>query len=293
MSITSTVTIPLDVMSKYNALVKESLGSDSAYIRAKETVEELVAKGSIDDATKAATLSNILSSALNSVTSASMSTALEWAKYEKELALKKLEIDRQLLILDKEAELKDAQILQIEVQRKSTQVESRRMFGIGTFDVSSGALLNLTEEGKVWNDMLLTTQQITNAGIEETLLESKIKESTVAIHKVVADTYTNFGTFGFTFGIDGAITTIARLDPANVTLSDTQQQIAVEQGKGYTYNAWANALTGSASILGTALASGDFDFSPGSSGDTLMQTVIGCASNLRIANSTTAEAIPT
>lgn len=292
MTDTSTVTIPLEVVGKFQALVKESLGGESVYIRAKETLQQMFADSEINSTDKAAALGTIIGSMVNGITSSSMATALEWAKYEKELALKKLEMDQQLLILAKEALIKDAQLDQIETQNRLALVESKRMFGTGTFDVATGALINLTEEGKVWNDMALVTQQTTNAGVEEDLLNSKVKESAVAIHKVVADTYTNFGSFTFTYdGSGNGLSSVTRLD-SNTSLSDTQQEIAIEQGKGYTYNAWANALTGTASILGTAIASGDFSFAPNTKGDILLTTIINCANNLANSDGTDAEASP-
>jgi hypothetical protein len=292
MSDTSQVKATVDVLSKYSALVKESLGGDSVYIRAKETVEALVASGALDDAQKAEVISSIIGNAVGSVTSSAMASALDWVKYEKELALKKLEMDLQLSIAAQELLLKEAQVDQVKTQNRLALVESKRMFGTATFDIN-GAITNLTSEGKVFNDMQLVSQQTANAAKEELLLGSKIDESKAAIHKVVADTYTNFGNYTFAYDPSGnGIATVERLDSNHTSLSDTQKEIAVEQGKGYTYNAWANALTGSASILGTALASGDFDFSSGSSGDVLLKTVVNCANNLAVSASTSEEAIP-
>jgi hypothetical protein len=291
---TSSVTGTLEVIAKYNALVKESLGGDSIYIRAKETLQDLVTDGAIDDAQKAKIISEVLGSAVNSITSSSMSAALDWSKAEKDLELKKLEMDQQLQIMSKEIELKTSQKDQIDSQTRLAKVESKRVFGTATFDVVTGAITALASEGKVWTDMQLVDQQILNATIEETLLGSKVNESQVAIHKVVADTYINYGAYTFTYGAGGVgIASVTQEhSPTHVTLSDTQKDIAIEQGKGYTYNAWANALTGSSSMLGTAIASGDFDFSAGSSGDILLRTVINCANNLAVSDGASLEATP-
>jgi hypothetical protein len=293
MADTSSVTSTLEVIAKYNSLVKESLGGDSIYIRAKETLQELVKDGAIDDAQKAKIISEVLGSAVNSITSASMSAALDWSKAEKDLELRKLEMDQQLNILAKEIELKTSQKTQVDSQIRLAKVESKRVFGTGVFD-GSGALTSLVSEGKVYTDMQLVSQQILNAGIEETLLDSKVNESRVAIHKVVADTYVNFGAYTFTYGANGVgIASVTAEHPSShVTLSDTQKEIAIEQGKGYTYNAWANALTGSASILGTAIASGDFNFAEGSSGDLLLRTVLNCGNNLKQASGSIDYAVP-
>jgi len=290
---TSTVTSDLDVLSKYNSLVQESLGGESVYIRAKETIEALVADGSFDDAQKASVISEVIGGAVSGITSSAMSTALQWASQEKELELKKLEMDQQLEILSREITLKENQTDQVEVQNQLAKAESRRMYGTSTFDID-GNLTSLANEGKVWEDMKLVIQKTTNAGEEETLLQHKIIESQAASHKIVADTYVNYGSY--TYVVDVATAGIASVTPTHGvynTLSDTQKEIAIEQGKGYTYNAWANALTGSASMLGTAIASDYFDFTPGSTGETLLNTVLGTAANLKAANSTATEAIPT
>ena len=291
MATTAGVTSTIDIAGKYETLVQQSLGGNSAYIRAKETIQDLVESGAIDDAQKAEVISSIVGGIVSNITSSSMSAALEWAKYEKEIELKKLELDLQLAILTKEEELKEAQIAQIKTQDSLALVESRRMYGVGTFDVSTGALISLTNDGKVWNDMVLVTQQTDNAAVEETLLTSKIDESKAAIHKIVADTYVNYGSYTFTQGATG-ITGVTATHGAYTTLSDTQQEIAVEQGKGYTYNAWANALTGSASMLGTVIASGVFNFATDSPERDLLYTVKNCAENLNAASGTAVEAIP-
>ena len=294
MTDTSTVTIPLEVISKFQSLVKESLGGESVYIRAKETLQQMFADSEITSTDKAAAMGTIVSSMVNGITSSSMSIALEWAKYEKELALRKLEMDQQLLILEQEVLVKAAQLDQIETQNRLALVESKRMFGTGTFDVTTGAILSLTDEGKVINDMALVAQQTANAAAEETLLGSKLNESKAAIHKIVADTYVNFGSYTFSQNANAGFDSVTPTHPSSHnTLSDTQREIAIEQGKGYSYNAWANALTGSASMLGTAIASDYFDFSSGSTGDILLSTVLNCAKSLNAANSLDEEAIPT
>jgi len=295
---TSQVLPTIDVLSKYSSLVHESLGGDSMYIRAKETIQDLVNNGDIDDAKKAEIISSVIGGVVSSITNASMSTALEWSKYEKDLELKKLEFDQQLLILEQDKLLKTAQVDQAKTQTRSALIESKRMFGTGTFD-ASGVLISLANEGKVWNDMALVTQNTTNATKESVLIDSKVKELEVAIHKIVADTYTNFGSYTYVYDASGnGISSVTRNDITpignHISLSDTQQNIAVEQGKGYTYNAWANALTGSASVLGTALAAGSdvFTFAAGTNEAKLFDAVVLTVNNLKAASSNATGAVP-
>ena len=291
MTDTSQVTGTIAVLEKYNSLVQASLGGDSVYIRAKETMEQLFQDGDVNSTDKALAITTTVSNLVNAITSSSMSTALEWSKYEKELELKKLELDAQLLILGQEKELKTAQVDQVKNQTRLSLVESKRVHGTGTFDTNTGALISLDNTGKIYNDMQMVTQQTANAVVENNLLLSKINESQVAIHKVVADTYVNYGSYTFVQAANG-VTSVTATHAAHVTLSMTQKDIAVEQGKGYAYNAWANALTGSASMLGTAIASDYFDFSAGSTGTQLLDTVLKCAEGLQAANTVDTDATP-
>jgi hypothetical protein len=288
---TITITDELDVASKYNILVKQSLSGDSAYIRAKETIADLVADGAIADSQKAEIISNIIGSISSTITTASMSTAMQWASAEKEIALKKLELSKQLDILDKDVLLKDAQVDQAINATRLAKIESRRMHGTAIFD-SENNITSLDSTGKISKDMSLVDSQISKTAGEVILVAQKVSESHAAVHKIVADTYVNYGNYGYTGLSSTGISTVTANHGAYKTLSDTQQDIAVEQAKGYTYNAWANALTGSASMLGTAIAAEYAEFGPGTPGETLLNTVLATAQNLKAATTTTDEAVP-
>jgi len=289
---TITVTDILDVEAKYEVLVKQSLSGESAYIRAKETIQELFDNGTITETQRAEVVSNIIGGIANSITTASMSTAIQWASAEKDVALKKLELSKQLDILDKELLLKTAQIEQATNATKLAKVESLRIYGAAVFD-GSGSILSIDNTGKVAKDIELTTAQITKTATEDSLTSQKIAESHAAVHKIVADTYVNYGNFSYTgLGVDGITSIAANHLATHKTLSDAQKDIAIEQAKGYTYNAWANALTGSASMLGTAIAAEYAEFGPGTSGETLLNTVLATAQNLKAASTTSDEAVP-
>jgi hypothetical protein len=287
---TITITDELDVAAKYNTLVRQSLDGDSAYIRAKETIADLVSDGAIADSQKAEIISNIIGSISSTITTASMSTAMQWASAEKDVALKKLELAKQLDVLDQEILTKAAQVSQLENATRLAKVESRRVYGVATFTGEDISAFDNT--GKVAKDIELTAAQITKTTAEITLVDQKVQESHAAVHKIVADTYVNYGNYGYTGLSATGITTVTANHGVYKTLSDTQQDIAVEQAKGYVYNAWSNALTGSASMLGTAIASGYAEFGVGQTGGDLLLTVLEVADNLKAATTTTDEASP-
>lgn len=248
---TISVTEDLDVLNKYTSLVSESLGSGSVYIRAKETIEELAANGDLKDADKAKVMSEVLTSLSTSLTNACMSTALQWAANEKDIALKKLELAKQLDILDEDILLRAAQVEKMKDDTIATQAQTIRMYG--TPVVVDGEVTGLSDEGKVFNEIQMLEQQTANAVKEGVLLDSKKKESQAAIHKVVADTYRNYGSYTYVLA-DGGLSGVSKTSGTYETLSDIQEAIAKQQANGYAYNAWANAATSTSSMLGTALA---------------------------------------
>jgi hypothetical protein len=256
---TISVTNDLDVADKYETLVKQSLAGDSVYIRAKETLQELFENGTITEAEKSQVLSNIIGGMVNNITSTSMSTAIAWAQAEKEVELKKLELAKQLDILDQEILLKEEQVAKLEKDSIAQQAQTIRTFGVPT--VIDGDVASLDNSGKLYEEILLTRQQVSNAVKEGSLLDSKKVESRAAVHKVVADTWRNFGSYTFDLTDTGLQNVTA--NHTATTLSDIQEVIAKEQAKGYAYNAWANALSGSVSAIGTAMAGGEINFSSG------------------------------
>lgn len=289
---TITVTNDLDVAEKFDTLVRQALSGNSAYIRAKETVQELVDSGAIDESQKAEIISNIVGGVVNNINSSSMSTAMAWANAEKEVALKKLELAKQLDILDEEVLLKGAQVDQVSNAVRLAKVESKRVYGTAVFD-QDGNIQSLANDGKVAKDIALTEVQTTKVSSDKALVDQKVKESYAAVHKIIADTYVNYGNYSYSLPSETGVGTVTAQHGSYKTLSDTQQDIAIEQAKGYTYNAWANALTGSASMLGTAIASEYAEFGENQPGGILLDTILDTARNLKAATTTVDEATPT
>lgn len=250
---TIAVSSELDVVSKYEALVKSSLGGDSVYARMKETIKQLSADGDISDNEKAKVIAEVLAGLSSSISSSSMNTALQWASAEKDIALKKYELAEKVDVLKNEAVATANQGKLLEYQGVQTQAETRRLYGVTTVD-AEGKLTSLNDSGKIYEDILLTKAQVTTQSKEQAAIEAKTKESYATIHKVVADTKVNYGIYsGYSLtesGITGSI-----IGSSANTLTAIQATIAKEQAKGYAYNAWANALSGSSAALGSLLAS--------------------------------------
>jgi hypothetical protein len=198
-------------------------------------------------------LSKVLGSLNTSVVTASMSTALQWASSEKDIELKKLELAKQLDIMDQDILAKEAQVDNLYQEGIALQAQTIR--NLGTPTVVDGIVVSLADEGKVYHDIALVDQTVANKVKEGVILDTKEKEAEATVHKILADTYTNYGSFTYAVG-DTGLTIMTETTPIGyTTLSDAQLAIAKEQAKGYAYNAWSNALVSSSSTLGTALTS--------------------------------------
>lgn len=269
---TISLTSELDVISKYEELISNSLDGESVYIRTKETVEELFRQGNLKDTDKAQIIATVLSNLNNALVSTSMSTALQWASNEKDIALKKLQLEKELDILDQDKLLKKAQVAKMGYESVAIQAQTKKTYGTPT--VVNGAVTSLADDGKMTYEINLLEQENINKGKEALILDSKLNESFVGIHKVIADTVTNYGAWNYSgsaISADGLAAAPTRSTVTGVdVLSDIQAEIAKEQAKGYAYNAWANALTGTSSMLGTAIASELTEFQSGGTGDQLI-----------------------
>lgn len=278
----------LDVQTKYLSLLKDSWGADSPYTKAKENFNQLALEGDLKDIDKAKIFAEMLSSISNTIISSSMSTALQWAAKEEDSNLKRLELEQQLELLLKDQALKDAQIAQMGYENTSLQANTWRNFGVPTID-ANGKLLSLTDTGKVFAEIAMIDQQVVNLtadklltdaktaesqasklGIdantsltgqkevnlvtEEVLTSTKIKETQASVHKLVADAYTNYGSMSYTLA-DTGLSVTATAD-TTTSLANYQKEIAIEQAKGYTYQAWANAASTAGNAWSTAVGAG-------------------------------------
>ena len=240
----------LDVVSKQRQLVDEALGPDSIYIRMKETLLDLLNSGDINSADKAKVIGDTIAKMSASITANVMSVGLQWAESEKQLALKKEEMQYQLDILAQNKLLAQNQVIDSLAGRQLKQAQLRREYGTPTTD-GSGNVIGLGDDGKEYTSILNIQADTANKGIQGQVLTAQ-KESTYAqTHKLVADTYVNHGVFTWTALGETGLTGVSKVNTGYVTLSDLQKEVSREQAKGYTYNAWSNAASAGASMLGT------------------------------------------
>lgn len=253
----------LDVVSKQRQLVEEALGPDSVYIRMKETLIDLMNNGEIKGTDRAKVVGETIAQMSASITANVMNTGLQWAEVEKKLALQKEEMQKQLDILEQNKSLIENQVKASLADRQLKQAQLRREYGTPTLD-SNGNVTGLGNDGKEYTSILNIQADTANKALQGSVLTAQ-KESTYAqTHKIVADTYVNHGVFNWSGLSNTGISTVTKSATGYVTLTDLQKQVSKEQARGYVYNAWSNAASAGASMLGT-LAGAEIESIPSSS----------------------------
>ena len=252
----------LDVISKQRKLVEEALGPDSIYIRMKETLLDLLNDGSIKGTDKAKVVGETIAQMSASITANVMSTGLAWAEAEKRLALQKEELEKQLDILIQNKLLAENQVANSLVDRQLKQAQILRNYGTPSKD-GDGNVVLLANEGKEYVTIQNIEADTTNKAIQGEVLIATKEQNWAQTHKLIADTYINHGVFTWTNIGSNGVTGVNKTNTAYVTLSDLQKQVSKEQARGYVYNAWANAASAGASMLGT-LAGAELESIPSS-----------------------------
>ena len=254
-------TADLDVVNKQRELTTEALGPDGVYIRLKETLLDLMDKGEIKNTDRANVVSTTLANLAGQITSVAMQTALAWASKEKELELKKLEMGYQLELLKQQGILAENQAIDSLAGRQLKQAQRIREYGIATTD-SNGNVTSLANNGKVYQEELNVIQDTANKALLPSQIAAQTEEVHARTHKTVADTYVNHGIYTWTDITDKGVTGVVKAATGYTTLSELQKQVAAQQAKGYSYNAWSNAATGASGMIGTLVAAEIPDLDP-------------------------------
>lgn len=240
----------LDVVSKQQALVQEALGPDSAYARLKENLELMYENTDIKAQDKANAITNALTSYVVSVTNAAMTTGLQWADKEKELALQKAEMEYKLSLIDQQTKQAVAQTEGLTAEKQVKQAQLIREYGIATKD-ADGNVTALDNSGKEYASIQNINADTSNKAKQADVLDATKQQTWAQTHKIVADTYINHGVFTWTGLTNSGLTGVTKASTGYTTLSDLQKVVSGEQAKGYSYNAWSNAASAGASMLGT------------------------------------------
>ncbi len=170
-----TIDTTLDVVEKQKELAAALMDEDSIYIRMKETLVDLLEKGEIKGTDRAKVVSETIAQMAVNLTNTSLSTALAWQAQEKELALKKEELEVRLDVLQNEVDKSKEDTKLVKESVRLAQAKRIREYGDATFD-PNGNVIALSDEGLVYE--------------QEQLVKKQIEQGTASINKLHDDLLT-------------------------------------------------------------------------------------------------------
>ena len=243
----------MDVISKYKQLVEASANGESLYVRAREVIKALKEDNLITNGDEGAAIAQVVAQLSGSASSQAMSTALAWESAEKELVLKKEELEKKIDLLKIEATKAEHDVDLAKVTKNAAEAKMIREYGANIVYVN-GEVATLPDEGRAYEEIKSMKQSTLNAEATNYGIKAQTEQAYASIHKLVADTYVNHGMYsGYTVAENG-ITGTQKLNTGYVTLSEMNRVVAGEQAKGYVLNAYSNAASSSAGMIGTLVA---------------------------------------
>ena len=243
----------IDVVEKQRLLVEEALAPDGAYIRAKETLNDLLDRGGITEELRAKVIGETISQIAIGITANAMSTGLQWAAKETENSFKKEEMSRTLALLDSQVEEAKEKAVASIAAKQLLQAQLIRDYGQPILD-NDGNVVSLTDSGRLYETIENLKQDTANKVKLNDQVVAQTDEVYARTHRLVADTYINHGVFQWTSLNNNGMAGVQKLVTNYTTLSDLQKVVSAEQAKGYAYNAWSNAATSSGGMIGTLVA---------------------------------------
>lgn len=243
----------IDVVEKQRLLVEEALAPDGAYIRAKETLNDLLDRGGITEELRAKVIGETISQIAIGITANAMSTGLQWAAKETENSFKKEEMSRTLALLDSQVEEAKEKAVASIAAKQLLQAQLIRDYGQPILD-NDGNVVSLPDSGRIYETIENLKQDTANKASLNTQIVAQTDEVYARTHRLVADTYINHGVFQWTSLDNNGMSGVQKLVTNYTTLSDLQKVVSAEQAKGYAYNAWSNAATSSGGMIGTLVA---------------------------------------
>ena len=243
----------IDVVEKQRLLVEEALAPDGAYIRAKETLNDLLDRGGITEELRAKVIGETISQIAIGITANAMSIGLQWAAKETENSFKKEEMSRTLALLDSQVEEAKEKAVASIAAKQLLQAQLIRDYGQPILD-NDGNVVSLPDSGRLYETIENLKQDTANKVKLNDQVVAQTDEVYARTHRLVADTYINHGVFQWTTLGNNGMAGVQKLVTNYTTLSDLQKVVSAEQAKGYAYNAWSNAATSSGGMIGTLVA---------------------------------------
>lgn len=149
----------LDVIDKYKELIEEMTSEGSLYIKMKETLIDLLDAGEIKGPDRARVVAETISQMSASLSGQAITNALQWTAQEKELYLKKAELELRLDVLANEVLKSEKDVEVSEESKRLAQAKRIREYGNATLDLN-GNVTSLSDSGLIYQQQKQVEKQI-------------------------------------------------------------------------------------------------------------------------------------
>lgn len=236
----------LEVSAKYKQLMLDSLSSESLYIRAKDTFKVIFDDLELTTKERAAIVSEHVANMTTSLSGAAMSSALQWAKEERDGAysLAKLKADTEVSI---------AQALKMKEEiclaQKQTELQCANIIATLSGTIRENGMYATDADG-------CKVLSVDNTGLKY----AQTRQVDAATYQAQADAFRKSGVVdigidlsdGVTKGVSGSIDPITSGYTCQQTLNAERQRIAYEDSKR------THAANSASAMIGQLLSSETF-----------------------------------
>jgi hypothetical protein len=229
----------LDVVSKFKTLTDEALGTNSIYMRAKDTFKELFDGKKISEAEYATLASQFVSQLAVATTQQVMQGALQWAQQEKELPYSLANIKAQA----------DATLASIE-RTKQEICKIQKDTELQCANITATLATSIRKNGRV------ATYDANNPCVPLTLMDegtevAQAKAIEAQKYSTLADAYRKSGVVDIATTADGVIKGVTG---DNMGYTDAQEEFARRQVKSFEDSKRNHAANAISQMIGQILS---------------------------------------
>jgi hypothetical protein len=241
-----------NVVDIYKKLMAASVGVDSVYIRAKETVTELMSATDMTKSERAVAITNMLAQITNSLSSQALTGAIALAKDNKEspYVLAKMSMDTLLTSRQADKVLKDIDMVTAQIAKTEADADALIING---WNVQAGMIAN--------------TGMVPNANTGITILADQTMDPLSASYQTIkateAKVYEGWsnairasGTISYTIASGLPTFVVAGQDDGLIA---AQTEVARRQYDAFDDNMRQHAVNSSAAMLGVMIGSEAFE----------------------------------
>jgi len=246
----------LDVIPTFIAIMQESTGKDSVYIRAKETMQNFLDSANMSDVEKASQLQQTLVSITANLTDAALNASIQIAKEDREAPYKLAEQRESTLLKQQQREnlakeydnmVLQGDAMEIDTQLKvvkgwAEQAAMEKDYGIDLSNLPTTSTVKLPEtairdRGTRWEQM---------------------QQTKMSVYATLAKSYRENGVVSWTVDDEtNKINTITDLAPNTPGLTKRQEDVAIRQKQSFNDNMAQHAANSSANMIGLLLSAAD------------------------------------